>query len=421
MTLKTAQELFSPTSVSEFIEKYLEEKVLLLQRESPESVEGLFDLDSLGECLGIAQPFHANTVRIVPKEGGEQTSSLSGLSGREAIGMLIQAFASGSTLVLNSSEQYWPPIRDLCADLHAELACTVRCNIYCTPPHSQGFDTHVDGHDVLVLQTYGTKTWRIHEVIDPLPIEESALSREFHSTLKENAPDYGEPTREVVLKAGDLLYLPRGVPHSAASTDDSSIHFTIGLYPIRTHAFLGDLVDMIAHRDVRLRQRIAYQSIKGEAPLPSAGDMLREVAAIADALDDPVDTNQLVKISSEGDPPMGDLNGAFLSASLFDAIHTNTTVARPRGTTFTSRENANEIKVFCGAGSMALPHKLKEVIPFLVEHEEFRIGDISDELLSDKSKVVLVRNLMKNGLLRIVDLGETPPMNVQSLQEAFSF
>ena len=115
------------------------------------------------------------------------------------------------------AETYWPPVSDIVTDLRRALASDVKCNVYCTPPESQGFDTHVDGHDVLVLQTSGSKTWRIHDVQTELPVESSPLMNEMFPRLAGSMPDYGEPTREVVLRPGDLLYLPRGVPHSAAS------------------------------------------------------------------------------------------------------------------------------------------------------------------------------------------------------------
>ena len=37
---------------------------------------------------------------------------------------------------------------------------------------------------------------------------------------------------EVTLSPGDLMYLPRGYPHDAASADGASLHLTIGMLPI---------------------------------------------------------------------------------------------------------------------------------------------------------------------------------------------
>ena len=54
-----------------------------------------------------------------------------------------------------------------------------------------------------------------------LPLRGQAFDPDKH------AP--GPPTREFTLQAGDLLYCPRGLFHSARSTDEASLHITLGL------------------------------------------------------------------------------------------------------------------------------------------------------------------------------------------------
>ena len=55
------------------------------------------------------------------------------------------------------------PLADLCRQLEAEFSCPVQTNIYLTPPNAQGFQTHYDNHDVLVLQVEGAKRWRLYD------------------------------------------------------------------------------------------------------------------------------------------------------------------------------------------------------------------------------------------------------------------
>ena len=253
MAIRTAQELFSPVSVQEFIDRYLEQEVLLIERDAGKMVEGQFDLDSLAECIRFTRPWHSGSIRIIPSgEGPEETASFSGIKDDgDSESYCLLGFADKKTIVLNGAENYWPSVRDLVMNLREALSSDIKCNVYCTPPESQGFDTHVDAHDVLVLQTYGSKTWRIHDTQTELPLERSSMANEIFPRLASSKPDYGEPTREVVLRPGDLLYLPRGVPHSAASTDDASIHFTIGpLSPAQARIFqsVGGLACSSGHQ-----------------------------------------------------------------------------------------------------------------------------------------------------------------------------
>ena len=57
----------------------------------------------------------------------------------------------------------------------------------------------------------------------------------------------------VPLRQGDLLYIPRGVVHEAATTDDSSIHITLGLHVWRWADLLRESILSLAESDVRLR------------------------------------------------------------------------------------------------------------------------------------------------------------------------
>ncbi|MEM1155110.1 MAG: cupin domain-containing protein [Pseudomonadota bacterium] len=420
MTIKTAEALLSPISVFEFVEKYLEKEVLFLQRHSPSLVEGLFDLESLGQCLKIARPYLDGRVRVLRKGEPERSRLLKNVSKKEAIARLTETFAEGHTIILNGAEDYWQPVADLCDALQETLVCAVSCNIYCTPPVSQGFETHVDNHDVIILQTQGSKTWRTHETHFELPLESRWQLDEFRSELKSAEPEYGDPNRELVLNPGDVLYLPRGVPHSAMSNSDATVHFTIGLHPVRTHALLHHVIDMIAHRDVRLRQRIDHKIITGAESPPTPGDLLREIAKFADELDEPFGLDRLLSRFRETLLPMNDLAGAFRSASQCAAIHLNTRVARPPGTTLSFRDKGEELWVICGSSSVALPLRLRDAISFLTEREELRIGEIPDKLLSKRSKVVFIRHLLKHGLLRITELGDKPPIDIQEYERIFS-
>jgi len=422
MAIRTAQELFSPISVQEFIDRYLEKEVLLIERDAGQMVKGQFDLDSLAECIRFIRPWHSKSIRIVPSgDDPEETAAVLAMndnSGSEIF--CLSGFANKKTIILNGAEDYWPSVRDLVMNLRETLSSNVKCNVYCTPPESQGFDTHVDAHDVLVLQTYGSKTWRIHDTQTELPIESSSIAGDMFPRLESSHPDYGEPSREVVLRSGDLLYLPRGVPHSAASTDDASIHFTIGLYPLRRHEFFSQMVDLLAVKDISLRRRLPVGVMRGEDHLSSAGDLLRELATIADSLDEPLDPNLVARINAESNANPGSTEGSMYSAINAENINLNTTVSRPEGCRFSWRLTKEEIRTKCGP-SMSLPLKLTGVMPFLQEHPSFCVGDLPDEEITDSAKVVLIRNMVKNGLFRIDSVGEKPPMTAKELEATFAF
>ena len=403
--ISSSEALFAPITVTEFIKTHLEREVLHLERRDPALVTGIFDLDSMGHCLRYMRPQASDAVRVASPDGGGDRSA-SYLAGTHAApdageAVLRAAFADRHTLIFNYAERYWPPVERIVMDLRRALRSNVHCNVYCTPPSSQGFDTHVDGHDVLVLQTSGSKTWRLHETIVDLPVESSPLVAEMRPGLANAQAKYGEPTREVVLRPGDLLYLPRGVPHSAGATDEHSVHLTIGLYPLRMHELLGRVVDLVAFDAVELRRRTPVEYYRGETSVPSAGDLLRRAATLADALDPPIDVARLLAIIEDEHAAPTDPRGLYRSALAAATIVLDTVVERPAGTEWRTRRTPNDFRVSCG-GHMALPLKLEPVLGFLEQHPRFRVGDMPT-LLTENAKRTLARNLVKHDLLRVSD------------------
>ena len=97
----------------------------------------------------------------------------------------------------------------------------MQANSYFTPRGSQGFAVHHDTHDVLVLQVAGEKRWLLYEPLLELPLK--------HQRYSKSLGDEGEPTDDIVLRAGDTLYLPRGWLHQAETSETDSLHLTIGI------------------------------------------------------------------------------------------------------------------------------------------------------------------------------------------------
>ncbi|KAG1693148.1 hypothetical protein DVH05_023927 [Phytophthora capsici] len=99
---------------------------------------------------------------------------------------------------------------------------------YLTPANSQALAPHHDDVEVFVLQTQGSKKWKLYH-----PLVE--LAGEHSSDLAEN--QIGQPWMELTVEEGDLLYFPRGVIHQACTNDkDFSTHVTISVYQHNTWA-----------------------------------------------------------------------------------------------------------------------------------------------------------------------------------------
>lgn len=117
----------------------------------------------------------------------------------------------------------------LSANLHAllsllesEWGCMVGCNAYLTPRNSQqGFAPHYDDIEAFCLQLEGTKRWKVYPPNDIVLPRTS--SRDFVESELTKAP-----VLDIMLRPGDLLYMPRGWIHQAVTTNDEhSLHITV--------------------------------------------------------------------------------------------------------------------------------------------------------------------------------------------------
>ncbi|MEH1015080.1 cupin domain-containing protein [Micromonospora sp. CPCC 206060] len=167
---------------------------------------------------------------------------------------VLELYASGATLVLQGLHRTWPPLVDFARELGAALGQPLQINAYLTPAGSQGFATHYDTHDVLVLQVDGHKHWRIHAPVLPDPLERQPWGGRADEV---GAVADGPPALDVVLGPGDALYLPRGWLHSAQAQQSPSLHLTVGIRALTRYALVEELLTLAA-ADQRLRTSLPF-------------------------------------------------------------------------------------------------------------------------------------------------------------------
>ena len=123
-----------------------------------------------------------------------------------------------------------PSCRRSRARWRSAWAGKVQANLYLSSKRKQGFQAHFDFHDVFAMHVMGEKTWTVFQGRADYPIKHPMFEgwpRERHEQLK------GELWREVRLRPGDLLYLPRGQYHYALADDGPCVHIAWGVtYPI---------------------------------------------------------------------------------------------------------------------------------------------------------------------------------------------
>jgi ribosomal protein L16 Arg81 hydroxylase len=149
--------------------------------------------------------------------------------------------AKGASFVLNDVDSLTPGLASVSEALEDAGFGRAQANVYVSFQAHQAFPTHFDTHDVWAVQVEGEKTWNIWSGRADYPIPHPAfrsLGQAHHDRAR------GALREKVLLKAGDLLYLPRGWYHDALAEGPASVHVAYG-----THAPLGvDFANMLAER-----------------------------------------------------------------------------------------------------------------------------------------------------------------------------
>ena len=150
----------------------------------------------------------------------------------------------GASIVLPGVHELLPSLRPLAGAIEKSLASYPTVNLYASWVATRGFGTHWDVHDVFILQVAGTKRWQLYGETRRFP-----LARD----TEEPAQPPDEPAWTGMLRAGDVLYIPRGWWHDArAEAEDGSdgagsVHLTCS-----TVTYTGlDLMEWLAGRLAR--------------------------------------------------------------------------------------------------------------------------------------------------------------------------
>jgi bifunctional lysine-specific demethylase and histidyl-hydroxylase NO66 len=219
-----------PVAPRAFFADHWERRPLLVARDEPGRFDHILSAADV-EHLVCATAIRSPAFRLV-KDGAELPLSSyttdiswrpSSFAGTALVDRVAAEHAAGATIVVQGLHLHWHPAAAYCRRLEIALGCPVQANAYSTPASSQGFGVHHDTHDVLVLQVAGRKRWLLYEPLLELPLK----TQRWSSALG----DPGAPIDDLVMEAGDTLYLPRGWPHEAAAADADSLHITVGLHP----------------------------------------------------------------------------------------------------------------------------------------------------------------------------------------------
>lgn len=309
-------------------------------------------------------------------------------------GRVFEHFRTGATIVLQGLHRFWAPLTRFSRQLELELTHPVQVNAYITPPSARGLAVHYDTHDVFVLQIAGSKAWSVYEPVleDPLASQPWSASR--------GQP--GEPGMTTHLSPGDVLYMPRGFLHSAQAQEGVSAHLTIGVV-VSTWAAVVRAV--IAGIDEELDFRRALPPGYAHDPEALAPAMASHLEALRDWLEK-VDVDVVAERTARrfwsGRSP--NLAGQLRQLSLIEHLGDSSRVRRRHGAICRPEVVGGRLHLLLGDRELQMPAELEPAVVRLLEDDDLLVGDLAGHL-DEPSRLVLVRRLVREGVLEMVDVG----------------
>jgi len=134
---------------------------------------------------------------------------------------LSQQLRDGYTLIIDAVDDMADGVMRTAEDFERVLCESVQVNMYAGWREQQGFHRHCDTHDVIVLQVYGKKYWRVYEGGRVHPLKDD---------IETNTQAPEKIVWEGTLEDGDVLYIPRGWWHEASGVGDVTLHLTFGIH-----------------------------------------------------------------------------------------------------------------------------------------------------------------------------------------------
>jgi hypothetical protein len=301
-------------------------------------------------------------------------------TGMAEVPRVLDEIDRGASVVLQGLHMTWHPLAVYCRELEARLGHPAQANAYLTPRRSQGLPVHHDTHDVFVLQVSGSKRWLVYEPVLELPLRDQRYS-----------PDSGGPGEtvlDVVLGAGDTLYLPRGWLHQALTSEDDSLHLTIGVTVVAWISALRAALDRCAD-DVEFRRSVPADGRGGE-------ELLERLAARLD----PADVAAAARDRFvRGRRPIRESGLAELRA--LDDLDAATLVERRRTVIADLFGREGGVALVFEGKCIAFPAHVRPQLEYVLDAAgAFAAADLPGKL-DESGRVVLVRRLVREGFLRL--------------------
>ncbi len=386
-------DLIAPTSTKEFFTDYWETTFLHVRHASGRFARyfSLRDIDAWVSSTRSGVVFV-----LLPKDEGvrvdiHQAQDLTP-------GAVLGNFRRGFAQILKRLAD-WPSLQGLVHHLGRVFHAKVQVNAFLTPAGARTHPTYTANDDILILQLEGEAVWRLHE-ITVLQLDLSQKRNlEFPAEWQRRTET--PVLAEVRLRPGDLLFIPRGMPHFATTPDRTSLHLSIYITPLFWVDFLKLAAEYAALHSQDLRRALPPGFVDNEQICDRMRSTFQQVMEVFQevSFDGVLAAVKRNRVALQGFP----CDGRFDALAGAAGLAVDSEVERRADVLCTveevfDAEGSRKSTIFFGDGRLSGPPHMLRALEFIRDHNRFRVSEIPG--LDAKGRLVLARRLIAEGLLR---------------------
>ena len=201
--VKLMEWIIAPMAIQDFLDNIWEKKCLHIKRGALafESYEALFPKVEMQRIINEDELQYGVDLNVTSYKNGAKV--VHDKEGKVTMQEIKKAFNKGCSIRLLRPQKYSKVVWNVLSTLEDFFQCMVGANCYWTPANTQGFAPHFDDIEAFLIQTDGSKLWKLYEPQDPSSVLALESSPNFDQA------DLKAPFYQAVVEKGDLLYFPR--------------------------------------------------------------------------------------------------------------------------------------------------------------------------------------------------------------------
>jgi ribosomal protein L16 Arg81 hydroxylase len=388
--------LLAPFAPQAFLEKYWNRNFYHFKTIEPARFQEYFSSDQLRDMLAT-RALPPESLYLSDRKG--QAAGGPGTVTSDPLAIMRHVFKDSASLLVIQLPYYSPSVSRLSMGLERCLGIGTNVNCYLTASGgNRAFPWHCDYHHVLILQLEGAKKWSLFDTQVASPIESQKISSWPARFTRNKA----KLRSEVILRRGEALYVPHGMPHTTATLPDQhSLHLTIGFKPL---TWIGLFRELLHQRLLDLEQDAAFrepvflsgQDISGAA---LQKDFAKRARKLTRELGRGLKGIDLAALEPQLGMDVASVKSAWEALSSPTALR-ETTCVRRSGLHFRVREDPDFAVIFRAGKKYCFDRRFLTSLKFMARRTTFTIGELPGSI-SLQEKTGLIRELTALGFLAL--------------------